>query len=236
MFRKFASLSGVGAQNLFLFHPTDLIAVLELAWDRRPDETASDLGRPTHRSDLNRFGNTWFGSQAFAAPVPVPTDTRQPNLNPIVSTLRNSDRDPNMLWDHLIYAYMIENTRASRHLSARRPRIRARREGSARRVVRRSTGCGAPRSCSIATRRRFSSRAITRAHVRPDHGSDPRATATTACSGMDLNHGAADNKPYSYVRAEAANKEFVSTFEELLREVWIGIINACNISGSKGDR
>jgi hypothetical protein len=48
-----------------------------------------------------------------------------------------------------------------------------------------------------------------------------------------LNHGAADNKPYSYVRAEAANKEFVSTFEELLREVWIGIINAGNISGAK---
>ena len=51
--------------------------------------------------------------------------------------------------------------------------------------------------------------------------------------GMDLNHGTADNKPYPFVRAEAANKEFVSTFEELLREVWIGIINAATRSGTK---
>ena len=50
---------------------------------------------------------------------------------------------------------------------------------------------------------------------------------------MDLNHGAVDNKPYSYMRAEASNKELVSTFEELLREVWIGIINAGNDSGPK---
>ena len=35
------------------------------------------------------------------------------------------------------------------------------------------------------------------------------------------------------MRAEASNKEFVSTFEELLREVWIGIINAGNDSGPK---
>jgi hypothetical protein len=35
------------------------------------------------------------------------------------------------------------------------------------------------------------------------------------------------------VRAEAANKEFVATFEELLREVWVGIINASNTSGTK---
>ena len=51
--------------------------------------------------------------------------------------------------------------------------------------------------------------------------------------GMDLNHGTSDNKPYPFVRADASNKEFVSTFEELLREVWIGIINAGNTSGTK---
>ncbi|MFI5383425.1 MAG: hypothetical protein ACHQXK_04220, partial [Methanosarcina thermophila] len=37
-----------------------------------------------------------------------------------------------------------------------------------------------------------------------------------------------DGKPYPYVRAEAANNEFVPTFEEFLREVWIGIENLKN--------
>jgi hypothetical protein len=51
--------------------------------------------------------------------------------------------------------------------------------------------------------------------------------------GMDLNHGAADNKPYPFVRPEIVNKEFAGTFEEFLREVWVGIINASNSSGTK---
>ena len=50
--------------------------------------------------------------------------------------------------------------------------------------------------------------------------------------GMDLNHGTDDNKPYPYVKAEAANTEFVSTFEEFLREVWIGIENRNNETGA----
>lgn len=50
---------------------------------------------------------------------------------------------------------------------------------------------------------------------------------------MDLNHGTDDNKPYPYMKAEAANNEFVSTFEEFLREVWIGVENVGNESGAK---
>jgi hypothetical protein len=41
---------------------------------------------------------------------------------------------------------------------------------------------------------------------------------------MELNHGTDDGKPYPYVRADAANNEFIATFEEFLREVWIGMI------------
>ena len=42
-------------------------------------------------------------------------------------------------------------------------------------------------------------------------------------AGTPLNQGTSDNKPYPFVRAELSNKEFVSTFKELMREVWIGI-------------
>jgi hypothetical protein len=68
--------------------------------------------------------------------------------------------------------------------------------------------------------------------IRPDADST-RRNAYQRMFGMDLNHGGPDNKSYSYVKAEAANKEFVSTLEELLREVWVGIINAGNTSGTK---
>jgi hypothetical protein len=68
-------------------------------------------------------------------------------------------------------------------------------------------------------------------HIRPDLRAT-RRNAYQRMFGMDLNHGADDNTPYSYVRAEAANKEFVSTFEELLREVWIGHINRTTTSGA----
>lgn len=59
-------------------------------------------------------------------------------------------------------------------------------------------------------------------HVR----SDLRATHRNAqyrMFGWDFNHGGDDGKPYPYAKAEAANSDFVSTFEEFLREVWVGI-------------
>jgi len=68
--------------------------------------------------------------------------------------------------------------------------------------------------------------------IRPEGAATRRATYHRLL-GMDLNHGTADNKPYPFARADATNKEFISTFEELLREVWIGIINASNSSGVK---
>jgi hypothetical protein len=49
---------------------------------------------------------------------------------------------------------------------------------------------------------------------------------------MDLNHGNDDNSPFAYAKAEASNKGFVTTFEELLRETWIGHINRTTTSGA----
>ena len=48
---------------------------------------------------------------------------------------------------------------------------------------------------------------------------------------MDLNHGDNNNKPYSFIKAESSNRDFVSTFEDFLREVWVGIVNTKNTSG-----
>jgi hypothetical protein len=59
-------------------------------------------------------------------------------------------------------------------------------------------------------------------HIRSDLGAS-RRNAYQRMFGMDLNHGADEGQPYSFVKANAANSEFVKTFEELLREVWIGM-------------
>ena len=73
MFRAFARLlnNQPDTQNprLFLLHPLDLTALLELAWDRRLEQPVT-LGRPFHRSDLNRFQDTWLGNPALTGPPP----------------------------------------------------------------------------------------------------------------------------------------------------------------------
>ncbi len=231
MFRTFARVPSVGAQKLFLFHPTDLIAVLELAWDRRGEAAALTLGHPLHRSDLNRFEDTWFGRRALTPPAPGLVGSRplQPDLNPLIDAIVKR-RVNHVLWDHLIYAYMIENTRI---LEIFRRAVHELTHGEK---------LGAPsvetlhwlRNTEELFYRDAPSFFTTALHsaARPD-GEATRRAAYHRVLGMDLNHGTADNKPYPFVRAETGNKEFVTTFEELLREVWVGIINASNTSGTK---
>jgi hypothetical protein len=236
MFRTFAKFLPNKASDLVRFHPSDLTAVLELAWDRRSDRQDLELGHPFRRSDFLGFGTTWFGSRALDPTAEAPPGP--PDLNLIIKAI---DLACPILWDHLIYAYMIENTRIYEIF---------------RRVVLEflhgeklgvpGTVPGPPPVLETADSQRwlrtteelfyrdpppFFITAIT-GYVRPDIQAT-RRNAYQRMFGMDLNHGTDDNKPYPYMKAEASNKEFVSTFEELLREVWIGIENVNNTSGAK---
>src|SRR5262245_26197239 len=222
MFRTFEKFLTNRARDLVQFHPADLTAVLELAWDRRASQNL-ELGDPFHRSDLLNLGNTWFGSRAFTPPAP----NVQPNLNQIINAINLACP---VVWDHLIYAYMIENTRIYEIF---------------RRVVfefLHGEKLGVPGSAESQRWLRTTEELFYRdpppffitavnGYVRPDIQAT-RRNAYQRMFGMDLNHGTDDNKPYPYVRAEAANSEFVSTFEEFLREVWIGIENVTNVNGA----
>jgi hypothetical protein len=68
-------------------------------------------------------------------------------------------------------------------------------------------------------------------HIRPDLAAS-RRNAYWRMFGMDLNHGIKDGRPYPYEKPQAYNSDFVTTFENLLKEVWRGIENFNNSTGA----
>ena len=213
-------------EELFNRHPLDITAYMESFWAKRnpqppapypqvppppPPPVPLPLGHPDHLSEevslnsANLVGlprkEALYGYGGSAATGPV-----------FGGFLR---------WDHLIYAYMIENTRLYEVF---------------RRVIyeyRHGEKLGTPQDSDTQnwlrnTEELFYSDTApflisnVSSHIRSDLRAN-RRNAYQRMFGMDLNHGSDDGRPYSYIKADAANNEFVSTFEEFLREVWVGI-------------
>jgi len=235
MFRNLAARVPDGPAKLVSLHPAELTALLELAWNLRVHQasgvTLRPTGHPDHRSDTP-------GLAIPQMPLPVLTppsnlgaspDPAAPFVTVLTDTLNVDVGTRGVRWDHLIYAYMIANTRI-------RPIFR--------RVVHEllhGEKLGAPREDTQLWLRNteelffrdpppFSITTIT-SYVRPSIDTTERQ-AHYRMFGLDLNHGNDDNSPYEYVKVEAANKEFVTSFEELLRETWIGFINRDTTSGA----
>lgn len=217
MFRQLVRQLPGGAELLFRLHPVELSALLEQAWNFRRNDLTKDVGHPDHRSDLAGLPDDLlkvFGGFDHNKRVFTGTSRECP-----AGYVR---------WEHLSYAYMIENTRAL---------------GIFRRVVslfREGEELGVPTDGSEHWLRNteelffrepapFFITALT-SQVRPVPDAI-RRNAYHRVFGMDLTHGAADGSPFPYTRAAAANTQFVSVFEEFLREVWIGIINVRNTTG-----
>jgi hypothetical protein len=231
MFRELAAQVVNGAQRLVSLHPAQLTALLEQAWNRRvngPGVTLPPTGHPDHRSDTPGLSIPQMPLSVLTPPNPQGADPAAPFMV-VLNQLGNVKKSPGVRWNHLIYAYMIANTRI-------RPIFR--------RVVNEllhGEKFGAPREDTQLWLRNteelffrdpppFSIITLT-SHIRPDIDTTERQ-AYYRLFGMDLNHGNDDNSPYPYVKVAAANKEFVTTFEELLRETWIGFINRKTTSGA----
>lgn len=203
--------------ELFKRHPVEIVAYMEAYWNKRrrppvtppPPPAVPPPGHPQHRSDEEALSN----SRLPIAPKEVLF-----GFNPLTPLV--PDPMGFLSWDHLIYAYMIENTRLYEIF---------------RRVVheyRHGEKLGTPSEGAqnwlrITEELFYSDSApflITNvsSHIRSDLRAS-RRNAYQRMFGMDLNHGSDDGKPYPYIKAEAANSEFVATFEEFLREVWVGI-------------
>src|SRR5215208_5247685 len=197
---------------VFLYHPIQLAGLLEAAWAER-------LQTGARRSPVPEMpgGQTPPGFlNAILDALCIPMPNRDGNC-------RNA-----VVFDHLIYAYMIENTRIYEifrrvlYEYLHGERLETPSEESQRWL--RTT-----EELFYRDTPPFFAFQLT-SHIRPDIRAT-RRNAYYRMFGMDLNHGTDNGSLYPYERAAASNRDFVPTFEAFLREVWRGIINARNQIG-----
>lgn len=221
-----ATLQSNSTRKVFNLHPEQILRLLEEAWayapvdaEKRPDVAIPDAllyglvpGLESGIRDLL----PGVASSVYDA-ITMPR-----NPGPL-------DSGRGATWDHLIYAYFIENTRAfeimtkvaSEYLNGERLEVPS---PETHRWLR-TTEALFFRSLPTSSMGALTS------DLRPDLGAI-RRNAYLRLFGMDLNHGSPDGRPYPFVRAAAINAGFVSRFEDFLREVWIASENARNSSGS----
>jgi hypothetical protein len=133
------------------------------------------------------------------------------------------------LWHHLIYSYLIEQTRVFEIFD------RVLFEFLHGETLEVASGSGQTwlRSTEDLLYRdapSFQIYALT-SWVRPDIRAS-RRNAYWRLFGLDLDHGKGSDAAYAYHKAPASNSGFVGIFEEFSREVWRGIENVVNISGA----
>lgn len=221
MFRQFAPSIPGGAELLFRLHPSELAGLMEQAWEFRLNDGNKPLGHPDRRSDIP--GLPAYLLEAF--------QSFKNNQGKFTQKMPNGEKCALgcVEWDHLIYAYMLENTRV---YDIFRRVVRQFREGET---------LGVPlEGCEHWLRNTeelfyrdpapFFIYSLT-SNVRPSFDSS-RRNAYYRMFGMDLNHGDENNKPFEFVKPQASNTSFVETFKSFLREVWLAMVNEKNTSGS----
>jgi hypothetical protein len=221
----------VGVDNLFIYHPADLLEYIERCWEACTQTNVLGVPQNLGRGNIDLINE--FASRARPyrsgvrdanAPVapPEPISQYQPQL-PIPP-----QPDWMLPWRHLIYAYALENTRI---IEVFRKVIDelihgerlGRPDWEVQRWMRNTE------ELFFSDRLGFSILSLT-SSLRPDSGSI-RRNAYYRLLGMDLNHGLDDGRPYSYVKPDVANKEFARQFELLLQETWRAYSNRNNAVG-----
>jgi len=191
-------------EALFRIHPQTLLNALELYFATRamPDDYP-----PHYESPPNYFphieGQPPLRRQILDAPV-------------------------NMRFYHIIYAYLIENTRAFEIFDRVMREYAA---GERFETPDPQTALWLRTTEALFHRDLPSGNAMAlTSWQRPDLRSIRRNTYYRLL-GLDLNHGLDGNRAYPFEKPVAANRDFVPVFEAFLREVWRGIMNAQNQIG-----
>lgn len=204
------------AMGVFDLHPLQLTRFLEEVWFARADID----GRPSPEVPSGVLDGLESGIHQLLGNITTdiyPLFTRNP-----------SDRPRKAIWNHLIYAYMIENTRIFEIFQ----RVLREYLTGENLEVPSEPGHSWLRASEDLFYRDLPSAhiAAVTSDVRPDMRAS-RRNAYFRFFGMDLNHGTVENQPYLFEKPKAANRDFVRVWEEFLREVWKGIENSVNTSG-----
>ena len=122
MFRRLAQNVTNGAQDLVRLHPAELIGLLEMAWDLRMNQTTGtpvpEPGHPFHRSDIPGLAiprAVLPGVVRHPPSTEATTQAGDPDVTKFTGQLQSlanpNDKLQGIQWDHIIYAFMVENTR-----------------------------------------------------------------------------------------------------------------------------
>ena len=192
----------VAARAVLSADPLDLVLFMEQQWDVA-DAAAGD-SVTEGRKGFYRLGR-------FADLKPAPANPR---------TFGG--------WDHLMYAYVLESTRAVQIL---RRVVREFQTGEALGIPSQASrrwaeateallfGAANPLSAWLST-----------SQTRPD-AEAVRRNAYWRLFGLDLGFGNDDNSPPTFAKVQSANTSFSALFEELLFELWQAISNLHNFAG-----
>ncbi len=203
-------------KELFCLHPVEIRALLELGWESRIHEAGDAVGNPNRRSEISQLPD-YFIDAIF--------NTKKSNG---FSATNREILHCYSRWDHLIYAYLIENTAVYKvfrtvlfeHLHGEKIGVPTK---EAQFWLRNTE------ELFFSNPAPFSIYNVV-SDIRPNLEAT-RRNNYFRMFGMDLNHGDIYNKPFNFVKAESANRDFVSSFEDFLSEVWVGIVNTKNSSG-----
>lgn len=236
MFRQFAgsipTVDKTRAANLFRLHPVELSSLLDQAWELRTHRTAEERGHPDRRSNLPGLPNYLLRFFACADAniegicTPSSAGTGDVILARTDPCAKAAVLPSCVSWNHLIYAYMIENTGVYEIF---RKVIHEYFHGEALGVPLDGADHWLRNTEELFYRdpAAFSIMSLS-SSIRPDLNAT-RRNAYYRLFGMDLIHQ--NENPIAYIKPKAANLEFVDTFEEFLRKTWVGIVNVGNSSG-----
>ena len=166
----------------------------------------------------------WGRNTRAAAPPPLlPLD------DPAGPAAGAGNQPPLAGWPHLSYAYLLECTRM---VEIFRQVVYEYAHGERLPLP----GNATRQWARVTEELFFSPRPGTLLSLSSSIRPDPEAIRRNAyfrLIGADLVTGMADGRPYPYVKATAANRDFSTLFEALMTESWRGYINRSNTNNEK---
>jgi hypothetical protein len=202
------------ANALFRLHPSELYALLEMAWAFRLNKTGAALGDPRHKTELKSLPKSLLELFDFFPNNEAKFTFAFPN---------GAGTGGAVLHDHLIYAYIIESTQIYQVFQKLIERY-ARGDFEINLNADTLQWLHNTEMLWFADPPVFSTFNMV-SRLRSDMGST-RRNAYYRMFGFTLPaDAAADGKGYPFYQPKSSNSNFRRNFERLCEEVWIGIVN-----------